>query len=374
MLVSAAAARGAAVDRHELAEDVAAGRSTSARRLAAVLQVLRHQADRREREDLASRRRSRSSRRSTADAPIRQCCADPHVRADRSRTARRSCPRRSRRVGCTMARRIDVGAVGLERRAAGRPRPRPGRRRSATPCACASGGALGAERHLEAQPIAGHDLPAELRVVDAAQVDARVRRGAPRARAAARPPPAPAPRSSARRASAARPGKWPWKNSSLTVTFLTATSRAPGSCCDDRVHAGRTGSGSGRRSRSMGMLMATVRHPARSAGWSRPRASQAPVANAPGTAARRRRRTRHEKRCRARRLRQGPATAASASGGVAGRRLARAGWAAPRAPSRRGRGAAPRARRRVEPLDDVGGEVEAGSAQTMPASAWLNRM
>ena len=26
------------------------------------------------------------------------------------------------------------------------------------------------------------------------------------------------------------PGKWPWKNSSLTVTFLTATRRAPGSC------------------------------------------------------------------------------------------------------------------------------------------------
>ena len=26
------------------------------------------------------------------------------------------------------------------------------------------------------------------------------------------------------------PGKWPWKNSSLTVTFLTATSRRPASC------------------------------------------------------------------------------------------------------------------------------------------------
>ena len=26
------------------------------------------------------------------------------------------------------------------------------------------------------------------------------------------------------------PGKWPWKNSSLTVTFLIATSRLPGSC------------------------------------------------------------------------------------------------------------------------------------------------
>ena len=26
------------------------------------------------------------------------------------------------------------------------------------------------------------------------------------------------------------PGKCPWKNSSLTVTFLTATSRRPGSC------------------------------------------------------------------------------------------------------------------------------------------------
>ena len=26
------------------------------------------------------------------------------------------------------------------------------------------------------------------------------------------------------------PGKCPWKNSSLTVTFLTATKRTPGSC------------------------------------------------------------------------------------------------------------------------------------------------
>ena len=26
------------------------------------------------------------------------------------------------------------------------------------------------------------------------------------------------------------PGKCPWKNSSLTVTFLNATSRSPGSC------------------------------------------------------------------------------------------------------------------------------------------------
>ena len=33
-----------------------------------------------------------------------------------------------------------------------------------------------AERDFEPQPVAGHDLPAELGVVDAAQVDARVRR------------------------------------------------------------------------------------------------------------------------------------------------------------------------------------------------------
>jgi hypothetical protein len=26
------------------------------------------------------------------------------------------------------------------------------------------------------------------------------------------------------------PGKWPWKNSSLTVTFFAATTRRPGSC------------------------------------------------------------------------------------------------------------------------------------------------
>ena len=99
----------------------------------------------------------------------------------------------------------------------------------ATPCTRASGARRAAERHLEPQPVAGHDLAAELRVVDAAQVDAG-RRGASALEQQDAWPPAPAPRSSARPASAASPGKWPWKNSSLTVTFLTATSRRPGSC------------------------------------------------------------------------------------------------------------------------------------------------
>ena len=50
------------------------------------------------------------------------------------------------------------------------------------------------ERDLQPQPIAGHDLPAELRVVDAAQVHAGVGRRRPRAPAAGSPPPATATR------------------------------------------------------------------------------------------------------------------------------------------------------------------------------------
>ena len=92
-----------------------------------------------------------------------------------------------------------------------------------------SAAAVASERDLEPQTIAGHDLPAELRVVDAAQVDARRPAGC---------------WSSSRTVEACAsasiistpgmsgaPGKWPWKNSSLTVTFLAATRRRPGSCC-----------------------------------------------------------------------------------------------------------------------------------------------
>ena len=73
----------------------------------------------------------------------------------------------------------------------------------------------------------GHHLPPELRVVDAAQVDACVRRRRRRAREQDRRHLRRATRASAPPASAARPGKCPWKNSSLTVTFFTATSRRP---------------------------------------------------------------------------------------------------------------------------------------------------
>ena len=69
------------------------------------------------------------------------------------------------------------------------------------------------ERDFEPQPIAGHDLPAEFGVVDAAQVDARVRRRVFALAAAGSPPPATATRASARQASAARresvPGRTP---------------------------------------------------------------------------------------------------------------------------------------------------------------------
>ncbi len=75
----------------------------------------------------------------------------------------------------------------------------------------------------------GHDLAPELRVVDAAQV------GAP-----GRPAVGAVTSSSVATCASVSiistpgisgvPGKCPWKKSSLTVTFLTATSRLPGSC------------------------------------------------------------------------------------------------------------------------------------------------
>ena len=96
----------AAVDRHELAEDVALA-DHQPRLLAPELQVLRHQPDRRERKDLGAvadlgpavddRRRADAC----SSAPIRTCGADHGVRADRR--ARR----RSRADGCTIA----VGSI-----------------------------------------------------------------------------------------------------------------------------------------------------------------------------------------------------------------------------------------------------------------------
>ena len=85
------------------------------------------------------------------------------------------------------------------------------------------------ERDLEPQPIARDDLQAELGVVDAAQVGA--------AAAGSSGPCISRMVATCASVSIIRtpgisgaPGKCPWKKSSLTVTFLTATIRRPGSC------------------------------------------------------------------------------------------------------------------------------------------------
>ena len=129
--------------------------------------------------------------------------------------------------GCTMAR----GSISVTRRSSS------SRSASATTCspmqrdavdprqrACGAGRASTSSRSRSP----GHDLTPELRVVHAAQVDPHA--PAVAHRAAGRSTPGPAPPSSGRPASSADPGKCPWKNSSLTVTFLAATTRRPGSC------------------------------------------------------------------------------------------------------------------------------------------------
>ena len=92
-----------------------------------------------------------------------------------------------------------------------------------------------AERDLEPQPIAGHDLPAELGVVDAAQRRRARSAARRRARGRAPTPPASAPRSSAPPGISGVPGKCPWKNSSLTVTFLNADEPGARLVLPDRV-------------------------------------------------------------------------------------------------------------------------------------------
>ena len=132
----------------------------------------------------------------TADAPTgssRRCGRSAPI--DGVRPDRR--PRADLRRGMHDGRRIDLGAVGHQAEqqlgfghdliADVRRRLR-ARERRAPP----------AERDLEPQPIARHDLAAELRVVDAAQVDARRRAARLRAAAAESPPPATATRASAR--------------------------------------------------------------------------------------------------------------------------------------------------------------------------------
>ena len=175
MLGDAAAAGGAAVDGDELAEHVAVA-DHQPRRLAAELQVLRHQADRGEREDLVAVADARCGRRSTADAPIRQsrpirtCAPIDRVRADHRAGADHGARvddgrRMDRDAGSPAARRherhhqLGFGGdlVADVRRGAARARARARRGPSVTSSRSRSPGTTW-------QP--------ELGVVDAAQVDA----------------------------------------------------------------------------------------------------------------------------------------------------------------------------------------------------------
>ena len=168
----AAAADGAAMDGDELAEHVLLA-DDEPRRLARVLQVLRPQADRGQREHLvvvaelgvAVDHRRRADLAAPPDPDVRP---DGGVRADR-------------RAGADDRGRVDVGgrvdrdAVALERhhqrglgdhlivdqRLAGDPGDR---------------SALGDQPHRQADPVAGHDLAAELDAVDAAQRGPRLER------------------------------------------------------------------------------------------------------------------------------------------------------------------------------------------------------
>ena len=126
----AAAAARAAVDGDELAEDVAAA-DDQPRFLAAELQVLRDQADRRERIDLgvvADLGPAVDDRR-RADPAIG---ADADVGADRRRAARSSCLRRSGRAG-GRSRSDGSRSDRARRRAPARLRRRAGRRRRRPP-------------------------------------------------------------------------------------------------------------------------------------------------------------------------------------------------------------------------------------------------
>ena len=172
----AAAARRAAIDGHELAEDVAAP-DTQPGTLAAILQILRRQANRRHRVDL----------RLVADlspAVDDDRCADAAVPAngdiradDRVRTDGGAFADPGR--GVHVRARVDEGGARLDGQQQfglgddlaihgghgmrlGQPRPRP------------------SQRDLQVEAIAWKDVAAELGVVDAAQRDARAhRRGSP---------------------------------------------------------------------------------------------------------------------------------------------------------------------------------------------------
>jgi hypothetical protein len=172
----AAAAGGAAVDRREFADGVVrADRQPGA--LTVILEVLRREADRRHREDVRSVADLRPAvdhrgRFDAAVPPDRHLWTDADIRADRRSVA-------DPRAGMDLRRRIDPRGARLDReQQAGFRDALPfhvrHRLHLREPRAPPS------HRHLEQHAIAGHDLPAELRVVDAAQRDRRVGRGARR--------------------------------------------------------------------------------------------------------------------------------------------------------------------------------------------------
>ena len=169
----AAAARGAAVHGDELAKDVA-GADRQPGVLAVELEILRNLADRRERVDLAvvAELGSAVDHRRGADAAVRAGAhqrPDDRVGADRRAAA-------DLRARVDDRRRVDLRLVGdeAEQQLGFRDHLVADDRRRLRAC---ERGPPRPERDLEPELIAREHLAAELRVVDAAQVDARVGRG-----------------------------------------------------------------------------------------------------------------------------------------------------------------------------------------------------
>jgi hypothetical protein len=89
-------------------------------------------------------------------------------------------------------------------------------------------------RHAQLEAIAGHDLPAELGVVHAAQPRAAIDALGRRKQQQARDLRERLDHQHARHQR--RAGKCPWKNSSFTVTFLTADDGGAGLVPDHRIN------------------------------------------------------------------------------------------------------------------------------------------
>ena len=223
------------MDRDELAEHVVVA-DDEPRRLAAVLQVLRRQADRRQRRDvgviadLASSRRRRSTRRAGTRGRS--------PRAGRpSRTARSTVPGPIFALGMDDRGRVNdrsgvvpAGSSAMTRSASATTWPPT----DATAASRAMRAAAAAHRHARAR--------ADRRARPGAGTSRCPRRAATRSDRRGSPS-----ANSSRLATCVSdsiistpgmsgvPGKCPWKNSSFTVTFLTATMRRPGSWCGDGV-------------------------------------------------------------------------------------------------------------------------------------------